>query len=277
MTESIRVAVYCRLAQMDDNRMEAQTEQIINHALKQGYTNLSLYIDNGASGAVLDRPAFSQMNDDIAVGLIDVVLTLSFDRIGRDYITAKRWVDGINSMGIGFETIDDSYDGFGMMLHETMWWLAADEYYAGNRLRADEFNTWDKALAGKSDAWDKPWAGEFNVRNKPRTVGLNVWNKLKTDRADESNAYNKPKADRTDESDARNRPQADRKDESDVRNMPQADKKDESDARNKPQADRTVVSNARNMPQADRKDESNVRNKPRLITADPQLSCEGGM
>ena len=110
MEKAKRAAVYCRLAQADDEAMALQKERILRYAAELGYTNPIVYADNGASGLTLDRPAFSAMNADIAVGKIGAVIVLSISRIGRNPIELLSWIDKTMRKGIVLNAWDGSLD-----------------------------------------------------------------------------------------------------------------------------------------------------------------------
>jgi len=103
-----RVAVYCRLAQKDDERMEVQKERLLQYALEQGYDDITLYADNGASGLNFDRPGFLQMNKDIDAGLIHAIIIQSLDRIGRNMVATMQWINKAADKGISFKMSLDS-------------------------------------------------------------------------------------------------------------------------------------------------------------------------
>jgi site-specific DNA recombinase len=44
------------------------------------------YVDEGFSGARLDRPALDALRDDAADGLLDVVFVYAPDRLARNYV-----------------------------------------------------------------------------------------------------------------------------------------------------------------------------------------------
>ena len=105
-----RVAVYCRLAQKDDERMEVQKERLLQYALEQGYDDITLYADNGASGLNFDRPGFLQMNKDIDAGLIHAIIIQSLDRIGRNMVETMQWINHVADKGISFKINMDSME-----------------------------------------------------------------------------------------------------------------------------------------------------------------------
>ena len=105
-----KTAIYYRTAQMDDEAMALQMERILRYADELGYTSPVVYADNGASGLIFDRPAFSAMNDDISAGKIDAVIVLSVSRIGRNMIEVQSWIDSIKGKGVVMEAWDGSLE-----------------------------------------------------------------------------------------------------------------------------------------------------------------------
>jgi DNA invertase Pin-like site-specific DNA recombinase len=110
MNNNKKVAVYCRVAQQDDEAITLQREKVLHFAKEQGYSDISVYADNGASGLDFNRKAFIDMNADIAAGKINTVIVQSINRIGRDFIKTQRWIDGIRSKGIIVAAMDNSCD-----------------------------------------------------------------------------------------------------------------------------------------------------------------------
>ena len=85
-------ALYCRTAQQFDFGIERQKERLTRFANENGFSNTSWYIDNGESGATLDRPAMKQLIEDIRVGVVQTVVVTGCDRIARDFATMAEWV-----------------------------------------------------------------------------------------------------------------------------------------------------------------------------------------
>jgi len=110
MEQTKRAAVYCRLAQADDEAMALQKERALRYAAELGYLNPVMYADNGASGLSFDRPAFSAMNADIAAGKIGAVIVLSVSRIGRNRIETLAWIDKTVRKGIVLKAWDGSLE-----------------------------------------------------------------------------------------------------------------------------------------------------------------------
>jgi len=110
-----RAAVYCRLAQMDDEAMALQKERALRYAAEFGYLNPIVYADNGASGLSFARPAFSAMNADIAAGKICAVVVLSSSRIGRNLVETSSWIGKTKRKGVALKAWDGSLDDNDLM------------------------------------------------------------------------------------------------------------------------------------------------------------------
>ena len=110
MEKAKKAAVYCRLAQMDDDAMELQKKRALQYAAELGYLNPIVYADNGVSGLTFDRPAFSAMNADIAAGKIGAVVVLSSSRIGRNSVGTLAWMDKARRKGVVLKAWDGSLD-----------------------------------------------------------------------------------------------------------------------------------------------------------------------
>ena len=103
-----KAAVYCRLALKDDEMMKVQKERLLRYANEQGYDDVALYMDNGASGLNFNRPGFSQLNKDIDAGLIRVIIIQSLDRMGRNMVETMQWINHVADKGISFKISLDS-------------------------------------------------------------------------------------------------------------------------------------------------------------------------
>ncbi|MCL2300266.1 MAG: recombinase family protein [Firmicutes bacterium] len=110
MEETKRAAIYCRLAQVDDDAMELQKKRVLQFAAELGHLNPIVYADNGASGITFDRPAFSAINADIAAGKIGAVVVLSSSRIGRNLAETLSWIGKTKRNDVALKAWDGSLD-----------------------------------------------------------------------------------------------------------------------------------------------------------------------
>ena len=107
LSKNTRVALYCRVAREDDNAIELQKSILQNYAKEQGYTNISVYADNGVSGVNYTRPALSLLEADISAGIVGTVIVRSFCRIGRNPFETEKWIAGIRRKGVSFISAED--------------------------------------------------------------------------------------------------------------------------------------------------------------------------
>src|SRR2546426_881394 len=91
----MEVACYARVStshQQHEGTIESQRRSLKQHIQHQGWSLLPEheYIDDGVSGARLDRPALDRLRDAARRGEFDAVVILSPDRLARNY--AHQWL-----------------------------------------------------------------------------------------------------------------------------------------------------------------------------------------
>jgi site-specific DNA recombinase len=91
----MQVAFYARVStsqQQHEGTIESQRRSLKQHIQHQGWSLLPEheYIDDGISGARLDRPALDRLRDAARRGEFDAVVILSPDRLARNY--AHQWL-----------------------------------------------------------------------------------------------------------------------------------------------------------------------------------------
>jgi site-specific DNA recombinase len=91
----MQVACYARVStshQQHEGTIESQRRSLMQHMQPHGWSLLPEheYIDDGISGARLDRPALDRLRDAARRGECDAVVTLSPDRLARNY--AHQWL-----------------------------------------------------------------------------------------------------------------------------------------------------------------------------------------
>jgi len=101
------VAVYCRTAREDDFAIGRQAEIVRSYAKEHGYSNLALYVDNGVSGLVLNRPALNRLKRHITEGRIKAVIVSEMSRVGRNCFDVLAWIDGLRQSGVSFMSVED--------------------------------------------------------------------------------------------------------------------------------------------------------------------------
>ena len=86
----MRAAVYARVSterQEREQTVASQVSALTAWVQGQGYALAAahVFVDEGASGARLDRPALDRLRDAAADGAFDVVAVLAPDRLARKY------------------------------------------------------------------------------------------------------------------------------------------------------------------------------------------------
>ena len=91
----MQVALYARVStphQQQEGTIASQVQSLHLYIRQQGWSLLPTheYIDEGISGARLDRPALDRLRDCAQRGEFDAVVVLSPDRLARNY--AHQWL-----------------------------------------------------------------------------------------------------------------------------------------------------------------------------------------
>ena len=84
----MNVAIYARVstaAQAEKGySLETQVEACKQKALSMGATSIKEYVDDGYSGAYLERPKLDELRDAVSAKLYDYVIIYDIDRLSRD-------------------------------------------------------------------------------------------------------------------------------------------------------------------------------------------------
>jgi len=76
-----------------------------------GWIEQKYYIDDGFSGGTFDRPAFSEMMEDVKQGKINLVLVKDLSRFGRNYLEAGKYLEEeLPSYGCRFVSLAEGID-----------------------------------------------------------------------------------------------------------------------------------------------------------------------
>lgn len=113
MNEQVVVG-YVRLSRDDDKKnytsIKNQKKLIEKFAKENDMKISEFYEDDGVSGYVFDRPAFSVLLDKLDSGDIDVVIAKDLSRIGRNNAKVLLFLDHVCQIGKRLILIDDGYD-----------------------------------------------------------------------------------------------------------------------------------------------------------------------
>lgn len=99
-----RVAVYARVSRESDLKhksIEAQMDNLKDYIARHpDWEFAGYYVDEGITGTKLDRPEFNRMIDDARAGKIDIILTKSVSRFGRNVAAVLRILQELKTMGV---------------------------------------------------------------------------------------------------------------------------------------------------------------------------------
>lgn len=92
------VALYIRLSREDGDKEESESvtnqRKILRAFVKENNYNIfDEYVDDGYSGTNFDRPSFQRMIRDIEANQVNMVVTKTLSRLGRDYIETGRYIE----------------------------------------------------------------------------------------------------------------------------------------------------------------------------------------
>jgi len=106
-----KVAIYCRVARIDDVSLKRQMQAVIQFAVDKGYNGIYIYLDNGEGGHHVNRPAFTQLNNDMLAGKIQTVMVKDLSRIARNFILVDRWMKMADTLGVEVVSMADAIGG----------------------------------------------------------------------------------------------------------------------------------------------------------------------
>ena len=112
-----QTAGYIRLSIEDSGKtdgysLENQEKLVRDYIADQQDMRLyRLYIDNGTTGTVFQRPAFDEMMQDMKDGKINCIVVKDLSRLGRNYLEAGNYLEQIFPFfRVRFISITDGYD-----------------------------------------------------------------------------------------------------------------------------------------------------------------------
>ena len=100
-----RVAAYCRVSSESEEQIHSVKAQIDYYqqsiSSNEDYEYIGIYADEGISGTgTLRREAFNQLMADCRAGLVDIVITKSVSRFGRNTVDTLKNVRELKALGV---------------------------------------------------------------------------------------------------------------------------------------------------------------------------------
>jgi DNA invertase Pin-like site-specific DNA recombinase len=109
-------ALYSRLSRDDElagesNSITTQKCILEDYAVKNGFTNIRHFTDDGFSGVNFSRPAWKEMIAEIEAGNVGLVLAKDMSRVGRDYLQTGFYTEVFfREKGVRFIAIANNID-----------------------------------------------------------------------------------------------------------------------------------------------------------------------
>lgn len=104
----MKAAIYARVSTLDQ-QPENQLGELRRYVEARSWTPLE-YIDRGVSGARESRPALDRMLRDARRRRIDVVVCWRLDRLGRNLRHLVLTLEELQTLGVGFISLNEGID-----------------------------------------------------------------------------------------------------------------------------------------------------------------------
>ena len=109
-----KVCIYVRVSSDEQAKeglsIEAQTKKLQDYCEVKDYWVFKIYTDAGYSGGSINRPAFKQMLEDAKNKKFSMIVVFKLDRFSRNIIDTLFTLNELNSYGIEFNSITESFD-----------------------------------------------------------------------------------------------------------------------------------------------------------------------
>lgn len=115
--KTYNACIYARLSRDDGDKAESDSitnQKALIRDFLSGHPEIRVVsekTDDGFSGVNFERPAFTQMMEEIRSGKVNCVVVKDLSRFGRNYIEAGNYIERVFPfMGVRFIAINDNYD-----------------------------------------------------------------------------------------------------------------------------------------------------------------------
>jgi DNA invertase Pin-like site-specific DNA recombinase len=105
-----RCALYARVSTFNGQDPESQLRELREFALHRGWEIAGEYIDQGVSGSKESRPQLNRLMADARKRHFDVIAVWKLDRFGRSLKHLVMTLADLESLGIAFVSLRDSFD-----------------------------------------------------------------------------------------------------------------------------------------------------------------------
>lgn len=114
--DSIKAGIYLRVSTQEqaDSGLGLASQEYRTKAQcdAKGWTDITMYADEGISGTKDEskRPGLKRLMDDVKAGMINTVVVLSLDRLGRSTSIVLRLIETIAQYNASFVSVKEGFD-----------------------------------------------------------------------------------------------------------------------------------------------------------------------
>ena len=110
----IFTAAYCRLSVDNEDETSIENQKRVIDAYVEKHPELKItecYVDDGVTGTLMERPAWTRMMRDAARGKVQCIIVKDLSRFGRNYIETGHYLQNIfPKLGLRFIAVTDDLD-----------------------------------------------------------------------------------------------------------------------------------------------------------------------
>lgn len=112
-TRAAMAVLYIRIATNSNNASEIETQRnkCEQYIRERSYIHAGSYVDEGASGLTLNRPAIDRLRADAAAGKFDKIVVFDLARISRNAHAVRLFMDEMQAHGISVESVKEAGKG----------------------------------------------------------------------------------------------------------------------------------------------------------------------
>ena len=167
-------ALYCRLSVEDRNSRDEsnsitnQKEILTRYAKEHGFANTRLYVDDGISGTIFDRPGLNAMKAEVEAGNVATVIVKDRSRLGRSVGENAMLSSVFSRHGVRYiavlnnsDTADSSQFDFLGTIYD-----AVNELYVSDMSNKTRASFRNKALNGRHACTQAPYGYMPSQRDK---------------------------------------------------------------------------------------------------------------
>lgn len=94
----------------DGHSLAAQEARLRDYAVRQGFDQVQLVVDEGLSGSRTDRPGFVQVMQAVRDHAVNAVVVVSLSRFARNTVATVQAIEVMNKAGVSLHSLSEQLD-----------------------------------------------------------------------------------------------------------------------------------------------------------------------